>query len=89
MPRAVEEILYSAMEDFKLDIVIGKGPAARSVRLDLPHFTVIGATIRTGSLAGPLRDRFGITHVLNITKSLKSNKSLLAPPAIFEYRNQA
>ena len=62
--RAVEEILYSAMEDYKLYIVIGKGPAARSVRLDLPHFTVIGATTRTGSLAGPLRDRFGITHRL-------------------------
>ena len=57
--RAVEEILYSAMEDFKLDIVIGKGPAARSVRIDLPRFTVIGATTRTGSLAAPLRDRFG------------------------------
>lgn len=57
--RAVEEVLYSAMEDFKLDIVIGKGPAARSVRLDLPKFTVIGATTRTGSLAAPLRDRFG------------------------------
>ncbi|MFV0484887.1 MAG: Holliday junction branch migration DNA helicase RuvB [Candidatus Saccharimonadales bacterium] len=57
--RAVEEILYSAMEDFKLDIVIGKGPAARSVRLDLPRFTVIGATTRTGSLTAPLRDRFG------------------------------
>lgn len=59
LSRAVEEVLYSAMEDFKLDIVIGKGPAARSVRLDLPHFTVIGATTRTGSLAAPLRDRFG------------------------------
>jgi Holliday junction DNA helicase RuvB len=59
LPRAVEEILYSAMEDFKLDIIIGKGPAARSVRLDLPRFTVIGATTRTGSLAAPLRDRFG------------------------------
>lgn len=57
--RAVEEVLYSAMEDFKLDIMIGKGPAARSVRLDLPKFTVIGATTRTGSLAAPLRDRFG------------------------------
>lgn len=57
--RSVEEVLYSAMEDFKLDIVIGKGPAARSVRLDLPKFTVIGATTRTGSLAAPLRDRFG------------------------------
>ncbi len=62
--RAVEEVLYSAMEDFKLDIVIGKGPAARSVRLDLPKFTVIGATTRTGALAGPLRDRFGIVHRL-------------------------
>ena len=62
--RVVEEILYSAMEDYKLDIVIGKGPAARSVRLDLPHFTVIGATTRTGALAGPLRDRFGIIHRL-------------------------
>ncbi len=62
--RTVEEILYSAMEDYKLDIVIGKGPAARSVRLDLPKFTVIGATTRTGSLAGPLRDRFGLIHRL-------------------------
>ena len=57
--RTVEEVLYSAMEDFKLDIVIGKGPAARSVRLDLPKFTIVGATTRTGSLAAPLRDRFG------------------------------
>lgn len=62
--RAVEEVLYSAMEDYKLDIVIGKGPAARSVRLDLPKFTVVGATTRTGSLAGPLRDRFGLIHRL-------------------------
>lgn len=66
--RAVEEVLYSAMEDYKLDIVIGKGPAARSVRLDLPKFTVIGATTRTGSLAGPLRDRFGIIHRLEYYK---------------------
>lgn len=57
--RNIEEVLYSAMEDYKLDIMIGKGPAARSVRLDLPRFTVIGATTRTGSLAAPLRDRFG------------------------------
>lgn len=64
LSRAVEEVLYSAMEDFKLDIVIGKGPAARSVRLDLPKFTVIGATTRTGSLAAPLRDRFGHIHRL-------------------------
>ena len=57
--RAVEEILYSAMEDFKLDIVIGKGATAHSVKLDLPRFTLIGATTQAGSLAGPLRDRFG------------------------------
>ncbi len=66
--RAVEEVLYSAMEDYKLDIVIGKGPAARSVRLDLPKFTVVGATTRTGSLAGPLRDRFGLLHRLEYYK---------------------
>ena len=59
LSRTVEEVLYAAMEDFKLDIVIGKGPAARSIRLDLPKFTIIGATTRTGSLAAPLRDRFG------------------------------
>jgi Holliday junction DNA helicase RuvB len=62
--RAVEEVLYSAMEDYKLDIMIGKGPGARSVRLDLPKFTVIGATTRTGALTAPLRDRFGIIHRL-------------------------
>lgn len=62
--RTVEEVLYSAMEDFKLDIMIGKGPAARSVRLDLPKFSVIGATTRTGALSAPLRDRFGHIHRL-------------------------
>lgn len=60
LSRAVEEILYPAMEDYKVDIMIGKGPAARSIRLDLPAFTVIGATTRQGLLTGPLRDRFGI-----------------------------
>lgn len=64
LSRTVEEVLYAAMEDYKLDIVIGKGPGARSVRLDLPKFTVIGATTRTGSLAAPLRDRFGHIHRL-------------------------
>lgn len=63
--RVVEEILYGAMEDYKLDIMIGKGPAARSVRLDLPKFTVIGATTRTGKLAAPLRDRFGHIYRLD------------------------
>lgn len=62
--RSVEEVLYSAMEDFKLDIMLGKGPSARSLRLDLPKFTIIGATTKTGSLAAPLRDRFGIIHRL-------------------------
>jgi Holliday junction DNA helicase RuvB len=62
--RNVEEVLYSAMEDFKLDIMLGKGPSARSLRLDLPRFTVIGATTRTGNLAAPLRDRFGMIHRL-------------------------
>lgn len=62
--RSVEEVLYSAMEDFKLDIMLGKGPSAKSLRLDLPKFTVIGATTRTGSLAAPLRDRFGLQHRL-------------------------
>lgn len=62
--RTVEEVLYSAMEDFKLDIMLGKGPSARSLRLDLPRFTIIGATTRTGALAAPLRDRFGMIHRL-------------------------
>lgn len=62
--RTVEEVLYSAMEDFKLDIMLGKGPSARSLRLDLPKFTIIGATTRTGALSAPLRDRFGMIHRL-------------------------
>ena len=68
LKRVVEEILYSAMEDYKLDIVIGKGPAARSVRLDLPKFTIIGATTKTGALAAPLRDRFGHLYRLEYYK---------------------
>lgn len=62
--RSIEEVLYSAMEDFKLDIMLGKGPSAKSLRLDLPKFTIIGATTRTGALAAPLRDRFGLIHRL-------------------------
>ena len=62
--RMVEEVLYPALEDFELDIVVGKGPAARSIRLDLPRFTLIGATTRTGLLTGPLRDRFGVAFRL-------------------------
>jgi Holliday junction DNA helicase RuvB len=60
LPRAIEEVLYSAMEDFCLDIVVGKGPEARSIRLDLPPFTLVGATTRAGALSAPLRDRFGV-----------------------------
>ncbi|MDY0088702.1 MAG: Holliday junction branch migration DNA helicase RuvB [Coriobacteriia bacterium] len=63
--RAVEEVLYPAMEDYSLDIVIGKGPAARSLRLELPRFTLVGATTRTGLLTGPLRDRFGMAFRLD------------------------
>ena len=60
LPRSIEEVLYPAMEDFCLDIIIGKGPSARSVRLDLPPFTLVGATTRAGSISAPLRDRFGV-----------------------------
>ena len=60
LQRSIEEVLYPAMEDFCLDIVIGKGPSARSVRLDLPPFTLVGATTRAGSISAPLRDRFGV-----------------------------
>jgi len=64
--RSVEEILYPAMEDFKIDILIGKGPTARSIRLDLPRFTLVGATTRTGLVSGPLRDRFGFVGRLDL-----------------------
>ncbi|MEG1345616.1 MAG: Holliday junction branch migration DNA helicase RuvB [Acidaminococcaceae bacterium] len=68
LSKTVEEILYSAMEDFALDIIIGKGPSARSVRLDLPQFTLIGATTRAGAIAAPLRDRFGVLCRLEFYK---------------------
>jgi Holliday junction DNA helicase RuvB len=84
--RVVEEVLYSAMEDFKLDIMLGKGPSARSLRLDLPKFTIIGATTRTGALAAPLRDRFGMIHRLEfyspeeITKIIERAAGILNVP---------
>lgn len=84
--RTVEEVLYSAMEDFKLDIMLGKGPSARSLRLDLPKFTIIGATTRTGALAAPLRDRFGLIHRLEfytpdeIAKVIKRSAKILNVP---------
>ncbi len=69
LPRQVEEVLYPAMEDFQLDIVVGKGPAARSIRLDLPPFTLVGATTRVGRVAPPLRDRFGYVARLDYYNS--------------------
>ncbi|HJL98115.1 MAG TPA: Holliday junction branch migration DNA helicase RuvB [Acidimicrobiales bacterium] len=69
LPKQVEEVLYPAMEDFQLDVVLGKGPAARSIRFDLPPFTLVGATTRTGLIAGPLRDRFGLVERLDYYNS--------------------
>lgn len=68
LSRSVEEVLYSAMEDYALDIIIGKGPSARSIRIELPKFTLVGATTRAGALAAPLRDRFGIVSRLEYYK---------------------
>ncbi len=89
LSRTVEEVLYSAMEDFKLDIVIGKGPAARSVRLDLPKFTVIGATTRTGALAAPLRDRFGHIYRLEFYQPDEIAKIITRAATILESRIDA
>jgi len=76
LPKAVEETLYPAMEDFALDIVIGKGPSARTVRLDLAKFTLVGATTRFGLLTGPFRDRFGLVHRLEFYKPLELSQIL-------------
>jgi Holliday junction DNA helicase RuvB len=80
--RTVEEVLYSAMEDYKLDIMLGKGPSARSMRLDLPKFTLIGATTRTGALAAPLRDRFGMLHRLEFYNPEEITQIILRAAAI-------
>ena len=83
LSKSVEEILYPALEDYTLDIIIGKGPSARSIRLDLPKFTLIGATTKAGSLTTPLRDRFGIVHrlelysVKDLTKIVKRSAGIL------------
>ena len=83
---AVEEVLYPAMEDFQVDLTIGEGPSARSIKLDLPRFTLVGATTRTGLLTSPLRDRFGIVqrlefyHVDDLTKILLRSAQLLKVP---------
>jgi holliday junction DNA helicase RuvB len=71
LPISVEEILYSAMEDYKIDFVVGEGPTARSLRIDLPQFTLVGATTRYGLLSAPLRDRFGITLQLNFYEEIE------------------
>ena len=84
--RQVEEVLYPAMEDFAIDIMIGKGASARSIRLDLPHFTLVGATTRAGMLTAPLRDRFGVVHRLDfytdkeLTTIVKRSAELLEVP---------
>ena len=82
--RMVEEVLYPALEDFALDIVVGKGPAARSIRLDLPHFTLIGATTRTGLLTGPLRDRFGIAFRMQYYTPDELSRIVLRSAAILD-----
>jgi Holliday junction DNA helicase RuvB len=99
MSRAIEERLYAAMEDFALDLMIGKGPSARSVRLSLPHFTVVGATTRLGSLSAPLRDRFGALYRLDyydaeslgqiIARSAQILRVTIQPDGIAEIASRA
>jgi Holliday junction DNA helicase RuvB len=84
LPRQVEEVLYPAMEDFQLDIVVGKGPAARSIRLDLPPFTLVGATTRVGRVAPPLRDRFGYVARLDYYNSADLGRIVTRSAAILE-----
>lgn len=84
LPRVIEEVLYSAMEDFKLDIIIGQGPAAKTLRLDLPPFTLIGATTRTGLLTNPLRDRFGMNFRLDFYQPLELQNILLRSAEILK-----
>ena len=99
LPRSVEEILYSAMEDYVIDIMLGKGPSAQNLRLDLPKFTLIGATTRFGALSSPLRDRFGIVNRLDyyqekeIEKILKRSAKLMEieidQPALMEMSSRS
>ncbi|MBX9726995.1 MAG: Holliday junction branch migration DNA helicase RuvB, partial [Rickettsiales bacterium] len=96
---AVEEVLYPAMEDFKLDLIIGEGPSARTVRIDLPQFTLVGATTRIGLLTGPLRDRFGIPLKLNfydvaelrkvVSRASSLLKVTITPDGAHEIANRA
>lgn len=84
LPRVVEEVLYPAMEDFCLDIVVGKGPEARSIRIDLPPFTLVGATTRAGSLSAPLRDRFGVLSRLEYYTELHLTDIVLRTAQIMD-----
>ncbi|WP_201713615.1 Holliday junction branch migration DNA helicase RuvB [Rossellomorea arthrocnemi] len=89
LPRAIEEVLYPAMEDFCLDIVIGNGPSARSVRLDLPPFTLVGATTRAGALSAPLRDRFGVLCRLEYYNEEQLNEIVQRTSAILNTKIEA
>ncbi|MDR1071829.1 MAG: Holliday junction branch migration DNA helicase RuvB [Rickettsiales bacterium] len=89
LPVAVEEVLYGAMEDFKLDIMLGEGPSAKSVRIDLPRFTLIGATTRTGLLSNPLRDRFGIDLRLGFYSPADLSKIIARSAKILGYEIEA
>lgn len=82
--RSVEEVMYPALEDFALDIVIGKGPSARSIRLDLPRFTLIGATTRAGLITGPLRDRFGVSHRLDFYSAEELRRIVIRSARLLE-----
>ncbi|MBS3937253.1 MAG: Holliday junction branch migration DNA helicase RuvB [Peptococcaceae bacterium] len=86
LSRAVEEVLYPALEDYALDIIIGKGPSARSIRLDLPKFTLIGATTRAGSLSSPLRDRFGVVSRLEFYTDQELEEIVLRSARILDVK---
>lgn len=84
LPRVIEEVLYSAMEDFKLDIIIGQGPSAKTLRIDLPPFTLVGATTRTGLLTNPLRDRFGVSFRLDFYNAQDLQKIIVRSAGILK-----
>ena len=86
LSRAVEEVLYPAIEDFQLDIVLGKGPAARSIRMDVPRFTLVGATTRTGLITGPLRDRFGLNARLDYYEASDLESIVVRAAGILDVR---
>lgn len=86
LPRTVEEVLYPAMEDFAIDIMLGKGPSAKSLRLDLPKFTIIGATTRVGALSAPLRDRFGMVHRLEFYDTSEIKQILTRSAGILDVK---